>query len=274
MRQCRFRAICIAIFILLFSLIGQGVVLGRAGEHPVTLFVFDRPPYYELQNGKPAGGFLLDMALDIFEIAGIPVDIQEMPATRILATFEAREISACGVGWLRLPEREAFAHFSLPFYINKPLGVVVRRKTARRLGPNPSLDTLLCADLAWGHRQHYSHGKILDAALHARHDLRVTRFTDLPPILRLIALGRLDATLLAPEEFAAQTASRPDLAANLVLLPIADAPPGFPRHIMCDAGMDPALMDRINAAITTYRQSERYQRRLRQACPLPAPAVR
>lgn len=273
MRQCHFRAICIVISAALLFFAGPWRATARAGEPALPLLVFNRPPYYVLQHGKPVGGFLLDIALDIFELAGIPVEVREMPASRILATFEAKDIAACGVGWLHLPERESFARFSLPIYTNKPLGVVVNRDKAKAFGPKPHLEDLLRADLSWGHRQHYSHGPDLDAALHTHPNLRVTRFTDLPPILRLIALGRLDATLLAPEELASNLAAEPALADSLVLLPLADAPPAFTRHIMCDAGTSQEIMARIDAAITTYLQTDRYRQRLAACCPGPDNAV-
>ena len=44
---------------------------GQAQE-ALSLLVFDRPPYYQLQHGQPSGGFLLTTALTVFAQAGIP----------------------------------------------------------------------------------------------------------------------------------------------------------------------------------------------------------
>jgi uncharacterized protein (TIGR02285 family) len=257
---------------LSLALLVAAVALSRpcsspAGEDPLVLFVFDRPPYYQLQNGKPADGFLLDMAQDILNQAGIPFEVREMPPSRVLATFEAREIRACALGWIRTPDRESFARFSQPIYTNKPLGVVVGREKSQSLGPSPLLEDLFAADLAWGLRQDFSHGRMLDEAFRAHPKLRLGLFSDLRTILRLIAKGRLDATLLSSEELSTHLAAEPALAAALRLLPIADGPPGFTRHLMCDHSVNPALLARIDAAIEAYRQTDRYRELARQANP-------
>jgi polar amino acid transport system substrate-binding protein len=267
MQQCRFRAICLTVAALAFLFAANRASPSLAGESPLTLFVIDRPPYYTLQEGKPPGGFLLGMVLDIFKAAGISIEIREMPHSRVLATFEARDIRACSVGWILTPQREAYAWFSLPFYTNLPIGVVVRQEKATSLGPSPLLEDLLTADLAWGLRQEFSHGQQLDAAFRAHPKLRIGQFSDLRTILRLIAKGRLDATLLSAEEFSAQLAAEPELADSLRLLPIADGPPGFTRRIMCDRSLDPALLARIDAAITAYMQTEQYRSQVLRACP-------
>ena len=155
-----------------------------------------------------------------------------MPPGRILATFESREIKACAVGWLRTPEREAYARFSLPLYENKALGVVVASETAHELGPAPSLDRLLAAGLTWGMRRGFSYGEVFDAAFKKYPGQNTRLFSDSRLMVRLIAKHRLDATLVCPEELSAQLVAEPELGAAIRFLPIAEAPPGFARHIM------------------------------------------
>lgn len=274
MSQGHLRAICLCLTVIALILSDAPGQAAGADEAPVALFVFNRPPYYRLEPGKPPGGFLLEMALDIFQMAGIPVTLQEMPHSRTQALFEARDIRACAVGWIHLPSRESFAWFSRPFYTTTPLGVVVRPSTAHSLGSAPLLEDLLAADLGWGLRQDFSHGQSFDAAFRAQPRLRITHSNDLRTILRLIARGRLDATLLSEEEFSAQLAAEPQLAASLQLLSIADGPPGFTRHIMCDKSVDPELLQRIDEAVTAYRRTDRYRQRLREGRPDAKPPGR
>ncbi len=220
------------------------------GETQATLplLVFNRPPYYIVRDGRPAGGFLLEAALTVLQQAGISVRVRETPPSRILAALRATEADACAVGWVRIPEREAFAWFSLPLYHNLPLGVAVGgpRQTAA--------ESLRLADMGakgwnWGLRLGFSYGPVLDAALAAIPDQRAHRFSDTAHMLRLLAKGRLDAVLIEPEEFAWILDQEPVLAAQVRLLPLDDAPPGPSRHIMCGPAVPQALRDRIDAAI-------------------------
>lgn len=253
-----FRGIVVLLIVLLA---GSACSAAQTDEEPVALLVFDRPPYYVLKEGQPAGGFLLDIALAVFSQAGIPVRAQEVPPGRILATFMARDLRACAVGWLRTPEREAYVRFSLPLYEDKPLGVVVTPEKAREFGSAPTLDTLLAAGLTWGLRRGFSYGQTLDAAF-KKYPGQATRLcSDTRRMVRLIAKHRLDAALIAPEELSSVLEAEPDLAEEIRFLPIVDAPSGFDRHrhIICDDSLPPALLDRIDAAIKAFRQSERYR---------------
>lgn len=230
-----------------------------AGEDPLQLLVFDRPPYYVLEKGQPASGFLLNMAREIFTQAGIPFVTREMPPGRILAMFEVRGIRACGVGWLRTPERETYARFSLPLYVDPPLGVVMPPEKARAVGPAPTLASLLMAGLAWGLRRDFSYGQSADDAFRDHPGQNIRLFGDTRTMLRLIAMHRLDAVLLSPEELSVHLAEEPELVEAIRFLPIADAPPGFSRHIMCDLSVPASLMDRIDAAIIAFRSTDRYR---------------
>ncbi len=259
MLSCLLRVVSTVLFAALL-LAAATPVAGLAQDAPLTLFVFDRPPYYVLKDGAPAGGFLLDMALAVLDRAGIAHTVVEMPPGRILAAFEAREVQACSVGWLRTPERETFARFSDPIYRGNPTGLVVHAKTAQSLPPSPSLKALLGTKLAWGLREGFSYGKAIDDAFLAHPATPVRRFSDSRAMLLLIARQRLDAALVGPEEMSWLLATDPGLAESVRFLPLSDAPPALPRYIMCDRSVSPQVMERINAAIQAFAGTEDYQR--------------
>lgn len=252
MPKCLLHAVSVALAVLLlWSQAGPGPAMAEEKAAPLTLFVFHRPPYYILDQGRPAGGFLLDIALAVLDRAGIPYNVEEMPPNRILSVLSARDIQACAVGWLRTSEREAFARYSAPLYHNRPLGVAVNAKTPP-FGGTHRLDTLLKAGLTWGLREGFSYGPAIDAAFAAYPAQKIRRFSSNQHLLRLLAHKRLDAILIEPEELSWHLSQEPELAASLRLLPLADAPAGFSRHILCDAAVPPAVMDRIDAALAAY----------------------
>ncbi|EFL49728.1 extracellular solute-binding protein family 3 [Solidesulfovibrio fructosivorans JJ]] len=242
MKKCLFRAI-LALLAMAPCLTGPV----RAAGEPVTLFVFDRQPYYHLDSGRPDGGFLLTLAQIVFRRAGVPYRIREMPPGRILATFETEDVNSCAVGWLQTPARQRFARFSAPIYVNKPLGVAVRAPLAAKDGPQP-LGDLLKKHWKWGLRLGFSYGQALDAAFAAAPAGTVTRFSDPTIMLRLLAKGRLDAILIEPEELSWLLEREPRLAAAMRFVPLAGAKPRA-RHIMCDDAVSPDVMRRLDAAI-------------------------
>ena len=228
---------------------------------PLALLVFNRPPYYILHDGKAAGGFLLTAALDVFNRAGIPVALQEMPPGRISATLPGNPARLCAVGWIKTPEREALARFSLPLYHNQPVAVAVGKDRAKAManGPPPTLDALLDLGLNWGLREGFSYGKVFDQAFARHPSNHVNRFSDTAHMVELVARGRLDAILIDPEELAWILAGRPDLRPRIRLAPLADAPAGAHRCIMCSPGVAPETMARLDAAIREFVASDRYR---------------
>ena len=227
---------------------------------PVTLLVFHRPPYYILKDGKPAGGFLLTAALLVFEKAGIPVTVREMPPGRIIATLTDNKIQACGVGWFNTPQREAFARVSLPLYQDQPLAVAVG-SSARGIPtePPPTLGDLLRTEKTWGLREGFSYGKEADQAFLQYPANRVKRFSDTHHMVTLLAQGRLDALLIDPEELSWIVASQPDLGPKIRLVPLAGVPPGADRHILCSQAISPEVMARLDTAIRAIAPTQQYR---------------
>ena len=87
----------------------------------------------------------------------------------------------------------------------------------------------------------------------------VTLFSDTPHMVELLAWGRLDAILIDPEELAWTLAGHPDLRQHIRLVPLADAPAGAQRSIMCSPGVTPETMARLDAAIRDFVGTERYR---------------
>ena len=226
---------------------------------PLTLLVFNRPPYYILDNGKAADGFLLAVALAVFERAGIPLTIREMPPSRIVASLTADKAGVCAVGWIKTPQREAFARFSRPLYHDQPMVAAVSSARAVISDPPPSLGDLLRTEMTWGLREGFSYGKDFDQAFAQYPANRIKRFSDTLHLVELLAQGRLDALLLNPAELAWIIANHPGLGPKIRIVPLADAQPGPDRHIMCSQSVAPETMARLDAAIRDFVSTEQYR---------------
>ncbi len=224
----------------------------------ITLFVFNRPPYYLIEHDRPTGGFLLDMALAVFNQAGIDVKIKEMPPKRILSLLQGRDAPACAVGWFATPERQAFARFSSPLYRNGSIGVVVNAERHQTAEAPVSLDALLQQHAILGLRDGFSYGEAIDRQL-LEHPGSTKRFAETRQMFRLVALNRLDAVLIEPEVMAWEQRTNPGLTDRLRFLPLADAPSGLDRRIMCHKAVPQVVMDRIDAAIAAYGKTAGYR---------------
>ncbi|MHC1788803.1 substrate-binding periplasmic protein [Solidesulfovibrio sp.] len=258
-------AILTALAILAQAAFPSRPVAGEASA--LTLLVFHRPPYYMLDNGKAAGGFLLSVALAVFELAGFPVTIREMPPSRIMATLADTKARLCAVGWIKTPERQAFARFSQPIYRNQPMAVAIRTDRPIPTEPPPSIKALLGAGLTWGLREGFSYGPPFDQAFLAVSPDRIKRFSDTPHMVGLLAQGRLDAMPIDPEELAWIIGSHPRLGPRIRLVPLADAPPGHDRCIICSQAVPPEDMARLDAAIVSFMATDTY--RALTGCSLP-----
>lgn len=244
MPRCHSRTICAALAFVATLLSAPP----PAGCAPLTLLLFDRPPYYRLHDGHPAGGFLLILAQAAFDRAALDYVVQDMPPPRILATLRRNATPACAVGWFRTPEREGFARYSRPLYTDKPLGVALGTNSPA-CPPQASLARLLHEKYRWGLRPGFSYGPSVDAALAALPPERVHRVAEPGVLLPLLARGRLDAVLIEPEEFAWLASQDPQNAPRTRLCSLSDTPSAPTRYIICDAAVPEADLARLDAAI-------------------------
>ncbi|WP_431476560.1 hypothetical protein [Massilia eburnea] len=97
------------------GMIAAGSTASALAQAPLTVAWRDKPPYYYLDENKVAKGFMLDRARQVFAAAGVPAVFVNEPQKRIWANFSHGTPNYCSISWyLRLPEREAVAQFSVP----------------------------------------------------------------------------------------------------------------------------------------------------------------
>jgi len=228
-----------------------------------TVIYFERPPYYYTHQGQP-GGFLLAIARNAFEAAGLEVGYESAPPKRIMARMrEGGQL--CSVGWFRTPEREAFALFSAPIYRGQPLVLVVAWRSQQRLAGLTTLaEVFATPGLTWGVPGGYAYGTVVDE-LRARLEPRVVDApVALDQMLPMLTAGRFDYLLLAPEELPlldphaavgedrerpAQGQESAERHGDFLVLPLADLPDGPARHIMCSPDVGPAFMERLDQGV-------------------------
>jgi polar amino acid transport system substrate-binding protein len=228
-----------------------------------TVLYFERPPYYFTSQGQP-GGFLLAIARNAFSAAGLEVGYESAPPKRIMARMREGG-RLCSVGWFKVPEREDFALFSVPIYRGQPLVLVAAWRDRARLEGKATLEEVFAEPgLVWGVPGGYAYGAVIDG-LRARLAPQVADApTALDQMLAMLAVGRFDYLLLAPEELPlldpsgeiGEDRERPwpgqngaERHGDFLVLPLADLPDGPARHIMCTPDVGREFMERLDRGI-------------------------
>lgn len=209
----------------------------------------DKPPYTYTEQGQPRG-FLLDRTAEIFRQAKVPATFQEIPAKRLMADLQANRQLVCSPGWYKLPEREAFARFTLAMHQDKPQVVLAGNHALTAVRAHKSLQALLSdTKLSMGTVDGVSYGPELDRMIAAMP--RPAMRTTVAPLqlAKMVAARRADYMLIDQEDLGYLDQRREVTKAGLVRVDFADAPQGLKRYLMCSQQLDDATMERLNSAI-------------------------
>lgn len=213
-------------------------------DAPLLVTYPERPPYYYTEAGVPQGTLLL-MAWRIFEEAGIPVALSSRPPARVLNEVAQGSPPSCSIGWFKNAERERFGRFSLPFFHDRPLRLVVHSDRLADFRRFPSLSDVLASRPRIGIVAGFSYGLMHEQLLGAARE-RVDRVEQL---MRMVAAGRIDLALVNEMEFEYFKEREGVGRLPLQTLSFPDAPAGNARHVICSRSVPPATLERIDQAI-------------------------
>lgn len=240
-------------FLIAYALLAQLLAPARLCAEQnggLRVLYLERPPYSYTSNGA-ASGFLIDAARKVFSNAGLPVTFESSPsAPALLQEIKHIGSNACGLDWLKTMEREVYAHFSVPFYISKPLAAMAMRANASRFLPKGSLQSLARdKNLRLGVIEGYSYGANMDQMLQVLSPSRTVVAGDQRRLMALLKKNAFDYVLISPEEIVETLAVEGLTSQDVVIIPLSDAPPSLPGHIICNRGVNFSVMERIDEAI-------------------------
>ncbi|MCG2585736.1 ABC transporter substrate-binding protein [Massilia sp. TS11] len=237
------------------TLLGAAAALMAEPAAQLTMAWRDKPPYHYLENGVEKG-FLLARARAVMAESGIDTQFVREPSKRIWANFQNGVRNYCSPGWYRLPERTAWAQFSIPFHVDPPQTVVVGPSALAAVKQHDSLAALLAdGSLSLGVVDGVSYGPALDAAIRGSRNQVVRRTVEPVAMARMVAAGRLSFMLMDREDLA--WFQEHDLGLRgVVRVDFKDMPPGLERYIACSKDVSPDLMARINKSIELALKAE------------------
>lgn len=220
-----------------------------SSAQPLTVLYFEYPPYYHALPDGRATGLIVDLAGRVFDRAGVEAEFRFVPAKRILQDIQTGQPVA-SLGWFKTPEREEFARFSRPIYVNRPVGVFFLREKEELFRPYETLEALMAGGkLLIGRVDGLSDGPQIDAML-ARYPDRVVSVTaDSVRLVKMLETGRFDFFLLPPEEIDVLLQEAQASPEDFALKTMTDIPQGNCRYIMYSKAVDEALIRKVDDAI-------------------------
>lgn len=244
---------------LLMAFSFPGVAAEPAPE--VTLYYYERMPFFGDSGGKPAG-LLIGISELIFDEAGINYKFINVPVVRFFESLR-KPGNSCLIGALRTKEREAIYAYSDDFiYRDQPFRVIVNKAKRKALPERPTIKQVLESGLRLGVTEGYVYGSWLDGKI-AEHQPIVQKINignETEKMHKMLIGGRFDYMFAVAEEARHVVAEDQQHRSHLTTVEIADAPRGNMRYLLCSKGIDSAILQKINAAIKAVKSTRDYER--------------
>lgn len=219
----------------------------RIGWEPYAVFTFSGP------DGKPAG-VDIELMKEIARESGCTLEFRQLPWARILLELESGRIDVT-TSVKYIPERDAFALFSIPYRTGE-LALFTRRGESQRLAINELRDiaetgTRLTVINA------YSYGTELDGVLAQPEVAALTeRAPDYATAIRMLVNNRTDAFLVEDVDVMLAEAEALGLAQAVERHPLYI--PGSDYHVMFSrVSVPPDLLSAADRTIDRLRRSGR-----------------
>jgi uncharacterized protein (TIGR02285 family) len=240
-----------ALLPLLAALSCAAQALPARAAPPVAIIIEyrDKPPYSYTARGRPAG-LLIDKTAAILRRAGLSYQFSEVPVKRIVQDLQTSPRPTCTPGWYKLPEREAYAQFTLTMHQDRPQVVLAAAGSAAAVGAHHDLKSLLRdPKLQLAVVDGVSYGPELDRQIAERPRAPLRATVTVMRMSKMLDAGRADFMFIDEEDLRWLDRNQALSRQGVKRVSFADAPAGLPRHLMCSKNMPAEILTRINTAI-------------------------
>ena len=215
----------------------------------LNVLYIEYPPYYSTTSAGDVDGIIVDIVRKVFERAGVQGNYTSLPSKRVLMAMQ-KGTPVASLGWFKTVEREKFAKFSLPVYLNKPVAVLMLHEDAHRFSKYTSFNNLMGSGLfKIGRIDGHSDGEYIDGLLLDHKEQIVRLASDEVRLVKMLKSKRFDFILIPPEEMEDLIKSAGFVLSDFSLQPMNDIPIGNARYIMYAKTIDDELVKQIDKAI-------------------------
>lgn len=216
---------------------------------PITIGYIDRIPYQYISKDGLLKGVVAEPVIAAFKKTGIPYQLKQLPAKRILVYLKENRPQFCSIGWYKNPEREKFAIFSIPVYQNKSRIAIARHdnhlipsnKTLAEILKIPGINLLT--------KDGYSYGKFIDDQI-ARHNPKtITTSMENDQMLMMVIRGNNNYFFMSEEEADALIPITGHNRSDFKYIHFSDIPVGLKRYILYSKQVDKSIVDKIDQAL-------------------------
>jgi len=231
-------------------LLGLGVLGSRPGcaADPVTLYYYERPPYYVVGADDTVSGLAIVPTRAAFEKAEIPYVLERTSVQRIFELMRGEPGLFCAPGWYKTAERVRFAKFTRPILRDAPTIGIARKGYV--VPPGTRFSDLIATNMTLLlSTAGFSYGPYLDQQIARKDPSQIIHLTSGGHrLVDMLIAGRADLALTTEEEaetFAADGVGGPDYP----IVHFADVVEGDARYIMCSRGVPDETIQRLDRAI-------------------------
>jgi len=218
-------------------------------QDPIQLYYYERIPYAVADNQGGVRGLTATPAAEAFKKAGIPFRWKAMPFKRQLVTIKHNKKRACGVGWFKNPEREAFARYTDAIYQDKP-AITISRNGNVAIKQHRILQNLLKdKNVKLLVKDGFSYGAYIDGLIDKYDPAVVVATSTNIQMLQMLLAGRADYFFTSEEEAEHMIKSAGYSVSQFQLQHYSDMPPGNHRYITCSPQVSPETIDLLNRAL-------------------------
>lgn len=215
----------------------------------LTIAWREKPPHQYIENGHEKG-ILLELAKRVFADSKLKTIFVEEPAKRIWQNFTSGKKNYCSFGWYKIAEREALVQYSDSFYKDPPHTLLVANTSLTQVRTHKNLKSLLAdPSLSLAIVDGVSYGTQLDQLFLSAKN-KIIRSSAAPMIMvRMINANRASMMLIDREDWH-YLSSKDEQLSELTQVDVDGMPAGLDRYIVCSKDLAPAVMNKINAALT------------------------
>lgn len=232
--------VCLSLVLALLS-----PATAQAEPPQLTLHYHERPPYMSTDANGTLHGLVASPAIQALTSIGIELNQQKTPAARQLNELSHSDSPQCALGWFRNPERESRYRYSLPLYQDQAL-IGITQRSQVQLQPVAQLRTTMQhPTLTALVKQGYSYGPYIDDLI--SRSSQVSQVTgENNTMLTMIAAGRADYMLLAPEEYTGLLQQNPHQREQFNAIEFTDLERGETRHLVCNQATPEAWLQGVD----------------------------
>lgn len=234
--------------VLALVVLAIGRTAMAADGPPVTVYYYERAPYYVVGADDTVAGTAIQPTRTAFEAAGIPYVLERTSVQRIFELMRGEPGLFCSPGWYKTEERLRFAKFTRPILRDAPTVGIARKgyvvPPGTRFADLVTTNMILLLSTSG-----FSYGPYLDQQIARKDPSQIIRLTSGGHrLIEMLLAGHADLALTTEEEartFAADGVGGLDYP----IIHFADVVDGDARYIMCSRGVPDETMRRLDQAI-------------------------